>query len=449
MKTSLRLGGRWIAFALAVVLAGVVLVISEAAYWRSHNSMARLDAITATRANLQQLLYELSAADIAQRRYLLSGQDDPLQTCRAALKAGSESLERLATYYRDDSALRPRQQELDAAVRQRQASIESVIGLYRAGQREQAIAQTVADPGRVQLESIRALADELDAAEAGKFTGARDSIDRTLVFNRIGIDAMVVLGILALFFYLRQAAAIDELRASQQRAIQNERDHLELAVRRRTEQLIELARHLQSAREDERSRLARELHDELGALLTAAKLDAARIRSRLGTREPEALERLAHLIETLNEGIALKRRIIEDLRPSSLDNLGLVAALEILAREFGQTAKVEVRCQLDPARLSPAAQLTVYRLVQEAFTNIAKYARAQHVDVSMGTKDGIVSIAVVDDGAGFDPAVQKQSAHGLLGMRYRVEADGGTLTIESAPGRGTRISASLPEDTSA
>src|SRR5204862_700128 len=105
---------------------------------------------------------------------------------------------------------------------------------------------------------------------------------------------------------LRQTAALDAHRHERQQAIEAERDQLELKVERRTAQLKELAQHLQTAREDERSRLARELHDELGALLTAAKLDAARIKSRLGKSSPEAVERLGHLNTILNDGIALK-----------------------------------------------------------------------------------------------------------------------------------------------
>ena len=116
--------------------------------------------------------------------------------------------------------------------------------------------------------------------------------------------------------------------------VQAERDRLEVEVIQRTAQLTELTQHIQTAREDERHRLARNLHDDLGALLTSAKLDAARIKSRISTAAPEALELLAHLVGTLNSGIALGRRIIEDLRPSALSNLGLAATLEILAREF-------------------------------------------------------------------------------------------------------------------
>src|SRR5204862_2106652 len=230
---------------------------------------------------------------------------------------------------------------------------------------------------------------------------------------------------------LRQTAALDAHRHERQQAIEAERDQLELEVERRTAQLKELAQHLQTAREDERSRLARELHDELGALLTAAKLDAARIKSRVAG-SPEATERLAHLNATLNDGIALKRRIIEDLRPSSLSNLGLLSALEILTRECAERLGVEVESDLQAVTLKPSAELTVYRLVQEAFTNIAKYAKAKRVVVKLLASDGVAEISARDNGIGFNTKVRRASTHGLLGMRYRVEAEGGRFSIESS-----------------
>jgi signal transduction histidine kinase len=245
--------------------------------------------------------------------------------------------------------------------------------------------------------------------------------------------------------YLRTSLALLQQEGEQKQLVQTERDRLEVEVVRRTAQLRELAQHLQTAREDERNRLARNLHDELGALLTSAKLDAARIRSRLADTAPEAQERLAHLVGTLNDSIALGRRIIEDLRPSTLGNLGLVPTLDILAREFAERSGIAVQCAIEPVRLNAAAELMVYRLVQEALTNITKYAQANHVWVSMGSRAGVVEVSVRDDGVGFRPATRPPSAYGLVGMRYRVEAEGGTLSIDSTPGQGTRLTATLPE----
>jgi signal transduction histidine kinase len=245
--------------------------------------------------------------------------------------------------------------------------------------------------------------------------------------------------------YLRQTSALVAQREEQRRVVQAERDQLEIEVAQRTDHLTELARHLQTAREDERSYLARELHDELGALLTAAKFDVARLKSRLGTLTPEVAERVQHLNDALNSGIALKRRIIEDLRPSSLSNLGLVAALEILITEWSASSEVPVERALEDVTLRPSGELTVYRLVQEALTNVTKYARASKVEVRLAARDGVVRVSVRDNGVGFDATLPRTNAHGLLGMRYRLEAEGGSMMLCSTPAGGTTIEAQMPE----
>ena len=211
----------------------------------------------------------------------------------------------------------------------------------------------------------------------------------------------------------------------------------------RTRDLRELARHLQTAREDERGHLARELHDEMGALLTSAKLNVARLRAKAGT-QPEVTERLADLTRSLNDCIALKRRIIEDLRPSSLENLGLQTSLEILCREMAQRLSIPVQTSIEPLRLAPQADLIVYRFVQEALTNIGKYAHARQVSVRLAHSAQGVAVQVVDDGVGFDAAASMPGRHGLVGMRFRVESLGGQMVVQSTPGRGTTLRAELP-----
>ena len=268
---------------------------------------------------------------------------------------------------------------------------------------------------------------------------------RALLVGRIGVALLSAVSLLALIMVLRKDQVLADQLLEQKRLVQAERDRLEIEVRERTAQLTELARHLQTAREDERQRLARDLHDELGALLTSAKLDAARIRSRLAGTAPEALARLGHLVGKLDGGIALGRKIIEDLRPSTLGHLGLVPTLEILLREFAERSGAQVHTTLAPVRLGAAAELVVYRIVQESITNVTKYARASQVWVSLAGVDGWVLLSVRDDGIGFDTRQRPRSAFGLLGMRFRIEAEGGALRLVSAPGQGTCIDVRLPE----
>ncbi len=183
--------------------------------------------------------------------------------------------------------------------------------------------------------------------------------------------------------------------------------------------------------------------------MTAAKLDVARLKSRQVNASPETAERLKHLTEALNGGIALSRRITEDLHPSSLSHLGLVASLEILAQEFGERSGLSVTTDLEAVELGGAEQLTIYRLLQESLTNIGKYAQARHVTISLRNFDSHVNVEVRDDGKGFEPTQNRLSSHGLIGMRHRVEAGGGRLTIASRPGSGTSISAVIPRHTGA
>lgn len=239
---------------------------------------------------------------------------------------------------------------------------------------------------------------------------------------------------------MRRLAALRESR----RRARAERDAMGEDLARRNEELADLAAHLQRTREDERGKLARELHDELGAVLTAAKLDLAWLAARL--RDDEAVsERLVSLRGLLDAGIDLKRRIVEDLRPSLLTNLGLLPALEALAAEHRRRFHGPVRVRLDArVRLPEDAALGLYRIAQEALTNILRHAGARAIDLELALRDGRVCLRVVDDGTGFDTAAGPHGGHGLAGMRQRMLAMRGDLRVESEPGRGTRVVATLP-----
>ena len=430
---------------LAALAALAMVFISETSYRQSTATLDRLGQMGQARANIQGLLRHMVDAETGQRGYLLTQRKEYLKPYSDALDDIDASTQWLSTYYGGDPVSTALFGKMKHLVDGKMSELKETLRVFDEGKPEAAKSLLMTDIGKEQMESIRILSEQLLTNESQKVAVGRTDVYDTLMLNRIGVAAMTAVSLLALYLYLRQTQALDLQRREQQRLLQAEADRLEHEVRRRTEQLTELAQHLQTAREDERSRLARDLHDELGALLTAAKLDAARLKSRLGVLTPEAAERLLHLNQTLNSGIALKRRIIEDLRPSSLSNLGLVAALEIQAREFADRSGLPVEASLEEVTLQPSSELMVYRLVQEAFTNIAKYAQAKRIVVKLWTEGGQVHVSVRDDGIGFDTSVPRTSAHGLLGMRYRVEAEGGVMTLRSSPGQGTEVHAKLPQ----
>ena len=336
-------------------------------------------------------------------------------------------------------------EELARRTDEKLSELKETVALYRAGSHAAWQALTLTNIGKEKMDAVRVASQSLVAQESALIATDRADIEHALLLGRTGVHALTALSLLWLVLYLRRAAAQQAQHREQARLVSEDRDRLDAEVMRRTAELTELARHLQTVREDERARLARELHDELGALLTAAKLDLARLRKGAA---PELTERLQHLGNVIDEGIQLKRRIIEDLRPSALTNLGLVAALEILVSEFAQRSGLTLKAELEAVPLEAEGQLAVYRLVQEALTNVQRHAQARTVHLRLHAREaeGVaqVRLRLQDDGRGFDVASQKTGSHGLVGMRHRIEALGGRLHLSSRPGEGTLIEAWLP-----
>lgn len=431
---------------LAVFAALVLIGINETGYLRSRDALTEIDGYSRTRSDVSRLMQHVLDAETGSRGYLLTGDPRYLEPYSAAVAEISQNLDNLRSSFPPGAPELATVSQLTRDVQRKLAEMDVSVRLRQQGNEDAWKFVLLTDIGREHMDAIRGLAAKLIQGATVKMEAAQQQVEQSLTFSRIGIAAVALAGLLAFYLYLRQTTALKLAGEQQQAALQQERDLLEGQVRERTASLAELATHLQQVREEERGHLARELHDELGALLTAAKLDVARLKSKLGTAgSPDVAQRLQHLTESLNSGIALKRRIIEDLRPSSLSNLGLTAALEILAREFAERSGIEIASTLEAAELDEAGQLTIYRLVQESLTNVGKYAEAKQVDISLRDYSNHVEVEIKDDGKGFDPRSSRPSSHGLAGMRHRVEAAGGRLTVSSRPGNGTRIAAVLPK----
>ncbi len=428
------------------LLAALVLIgINEAGHMRSQEAVVAMNEGQQTRNAVNRLLQSMLDAETGQRGYLLTGNETYLEPYDKAVVTVQANLDELRNRYLKSPDDLQQFANLSREVSRKLAEMELSLRLRRQGNEDAWKLILHTDVGKEHMQSIRKQAHALIDRSAQTVEDSRHQIVQSLMLSRIGIATVTAIGLLAFYMYLRQARTLQQISQREQEVLEHERERLEGLVRERTASLSELASHLQQVREDERGFLARELHDELGALLTSAKLDVARLKSKIDHQAPDIAERLKHLNETLNSGIALKRRIIEDLRPSSLSNLGLTAALEILTREHAEGAGIEVETNLEAVELTEATQLTVYRLVQEALTNISKYAKAKKVLVTVHGYPTHVAVQVRDDGAGFDPAGVGPTSHGLAGMRHRVEAAGGRLTITSSADSGTLISAVLPK----
>ncbi|MEO5771442.1 MAG: CHASE3 domain-containing protein, partial [Burkholderiaceae bacterium] len=410
---------------------------NEVSHQRANSIIDSGQHALAGRVEISRLLRVMLSAESGQRGYLMTGRMEYREPYKRAVADVGPSLDRIHAVYASVPEQAVEIRQLDELTRQKLSELETTLVLYDAGKEEAWRELLLTNIGREKMRALENLALSIAAKETVQMTEANEALSRTLIRHRLGIAVLVLLALSALLLYLQQTGRGLLMADEQRQALQSE-------VARRTHDLTDIARHLQTAREDERSRLARELHDELGGLLTAAKLDVARMRSRLTEAPLPVHERIAHLVRTLDEGIALKRRIIENLRPSALQNLGLKAALEILTREFASGAAIEMDAHIDEVTLGPDANLSLYRLVQEALTNVSKYAGATRVVVQLAREGDGVRAKVEDNGKGFDTRLLRPETHGLAGMRFRIESHGGQLDVRSAPDEGTTISAWLP-----
>lgn len=250
-----------------------------------------------------------------------------------------------------------------------------------------------------------------------------------------------VLGTFAL--YRREAGLPDATllafieRATHVAAIVIERRHIDDELRALTE-------HVENIREDERTGIAREIHDELGQALTALKLDVAWIGRRVG-QSAEVVAKLAEMSELTDRVIASVRRISAELRPGILDDVGLAAALEWQASEFEARTGIAVRVRTDlgQARLDRGLTTTVFRIYQEALTNVSRHSRASRVEVSLAVGGGVLKLDVVDNGIGM-PDVMPRPGLGVTGMQERAKRLGGECTVTRRDGDGTAVSLTVP-----
>jgi PAS domain S-box-containing protein len=259
-------------------------------------------------------------------------------------------------------------------------------------------------------------------------------------------------------------------RKQAQDALHQAKNELEQRVAERThaletalQQLRELAAWSEAVREEERTRIAREVHDELGSLLVALKMDVSWLDKRLSEQAQRAAEEVPsqhdsmrgkmrekcqNMSRLIENAVVNVGRIITDLRPSILDHQGLWGALEWQAQEFVQSAEQELKwcMEVNEQRVLPEPMaMAVFRIFQEMLSNVGRHAKAQTVDVDIVEREGWLHLSVEDDGCGASPqAFASAQAYGVMGMRERARHFGGAIDIDSQPGRGTRMRLSMP-----
>lgn len=230
---------------------------------------------------------------------------------------------------------------------------------------------------------------------------------------------------------------------------------IEIAQRRQAEagllasrqQLRQLTGHLQTIREEERARIAREIHDDLGQSLTVASIDLVKLKSHVADQSGDIEQQIDDIIEVLEHAANTARAISENLRPGMLDILGLGPAIEHHVQRF--SARTGICCKLSMTNegdfaVTEQISIAIFRIVQEALTNVARHAQASHITIQLADLGRELMLIVQDDGRGMSSEPSAQRHFGLLGMRERVALLGGQIAIGSKEGKGTRIEACIP-----
>jgi signal transduction histidine kinase len=242
------------------------------------------------------------------------------------------------------------------------------------------------------------------------------------------------------------ASAFDRM-AEKLELRQAERDAAEREIRNSREQLRNLSAHLISVREEERTRMAREIHDELGQSLTALKMDVSWLNRHLPEVDADFNSKLSSMEEVIDRTIQSVQKLSGELRPGILDDLGLAAAIEWQAEEFENRTGIQCEIALSPEEsvLTREQSTTMFRIFQETLTNVIRHAQATKVEVRLMEQKGSIVLEVTDNGRGITEAeISDPKAFGLIGMRERVDFMGGEITIAGSPGQGTRIMVILP-----
>ena len=433
--------------ALGVIVSLGVLGFAEIGYRRLEFANRAMSAALEMETAVNETLALIGEAESGQRGYLLTGDPSYLKPYKTALPKIDQTFARLRELVSANgtAVMIDHAGQLNGLIGKKLNELESTLALNERSGREAAfqlidtgLGQRLMDEIRVQAQSIL---DELrESSQRGGARWARD-----IEFGRVGMLTMTAFTIALLFVVLMLARREISSREAKRRMLVEEQRRLEHEVATRTEELSELSTYLQTVREEEKSRLARDIHDELGGILVGAKMDVAWAAQRCKAALPEAAEKLERAIAVLDEGVEMKRRIIEELRPTLLDNLGISSALDWQVRQACERAGLNCELNLADLELPSDASIAIYRIVQEAMTNIAKYASARTVDVELlGDADG-VSLIVHDDGAGLPAGVESNRlSHGIIGMRQRVRALNGTFKISSRPGTGTTIEVFIP-----
>ncbi len=373
----------------------------------------------------------VESAESGMRGYAISGDDKFLEQYQRSTSRILEQLEYLDGITPEGSPQELQLRQLNRMVEEKLAFTSGVVQMVRNGDLKGAGDTIATAYGKKLMDDIRDLIVGIQSGQNTLFEQSEQASiarSRKAIFNRLAMTLLSMLLLAGGYALIMGDIA--------------KRRRIEADLIRARDDLRRLARRQESVRESERQRLSRELHDGLGQTLTMMRIQASLMEGRRATKRD-----IGRLKATAESAMDIVKRLSLDLRPPMLDDLGVAAAAEWLVKDFCGRVGLRHRLTVKPENLEPPAETgaAIFRILQEALTNAARHSRAGLVTVGLYGVGGGYRLTVKDDGRGFDPPSKADdSSLGIMGMRERAAACGGTLMIDSHPGRGTTIEALIP-----
>jgi signal transduction histidine kinase len=445
-------GGRNIALlALVIALSIAMMIINDKWIISAKNQNEEIKKFYQASIEVAMLQKNLLEAQSAQRGFLLTRSTEYLTPYDQAVINARIHLDNIQkSISKEPSAPLIIETEL---VEQLKKSIEAIItelnltiSLAKNGEFNDAKSIVNIDSGLAEMITFNNNIAKLQEMLKKRIVSMHDK--RAYFRNLIRTSIIVGPLIFIVFVTVVIKSLLSELtsKATLHHALEAKNQQHELKVKEQSKLLQSLALDYQSDVERERQKLARELHDELGSILTATKMDIAWVIKMLKKSQPDIVDKLKRTNTYLDQGISFKRQIVQDLHPSMIGTFGFWPALRTLIEETAERNQLALTVDLpaEETQINETISLIAYRVVQETLNNCSKYAKASALSVHICCDEHNMKIEIKDNGVGIDMSKLSKTTHGLSGMRNRVTAIGGHLELTSSPGNGLLTIAILP-----
>ena len=448
-----RLGGRVLALLFAsMMLALISVMFTDAWLLELKQQNEQLAQVQHNIAGLQHLRSSLNQAESAQRGYLLNQREELSTMFNQAIDSSRRNIRKIEglltakTVKMDDKQEQNWMIVLSSALEAKNAEMKLAMSLLQAGKTDEALQVVKLEQGIMEMAKFMQYSQMLIDHQYEALATLSKKREQTIVVARISVIGTALILLLLVILVIRQLVQEMNSRDHLRRQLARDCEAYEERIRNNAYLMETLALEYQADVERARQKLAHDLHDELGSILTATKLDISWTIRRVRATHPEVVEKLNKTTQYLNQGIQFKRQVVQNLHPSIITTIGFLPALRSLIEDAAERNDWELDLILpdEHIQLPETIGLIAYRVIQESMNNASKYAYATKVGVHLIVAEDYLELKVEDNGVGVDLSNTNAAAHGLSGIRNRISAIGGRVDITSAPNEGFHLRAIIP-----